>query len=375
MKRTQLSLGYDVVLVPDYGGLAVEIGRFACTSRLFVVTNPLVKALHGGALAAELEPTFKVEWFVIPDGETYKSLATWSGLVGEMLAARPDRNTLVLAFGGGVVGDLAGFAASTVLRGLRLVQLPTTLLAMVDSSVGGKTAVNVPEGKNLLGTFYQPSLVWASMASLQTLSEAELRCGLGEVVKHAMLDGPAAVEACETAAEAVVARDAVVLARVVDHSVRFKARIVEADPTEKGVRALLNLGHTIAHGVEACVGYGELRHGEAVAIGLVAINRYAVQQSLALPQTLARVEDLIRKLGLPTAVPKGISAEQLVAAMRFDKKRGRGMVKLVVPFEFGDVRVCEVDERELVRLAQLAVRGDAMEGAAIQAAAPGAATE
>ena len=357
MTRVRLGLGYDVVIARTYAGLAGELAALPNVNRLFIVSNLTVRALHGDALSAELGSQFAQEWFLIPDGEAHKSLATWTQLMSEMLARRADRNTLVLAHGGGVIGDLAGFAAASLLRGVRLVQLPTTLLAMVDASVGGKTGVNVSEGKNLVGAFHQPVLVWASMATLQTLPQPELRCGLGEVVKHAVIDGDLAVLSCERLAPAVVARDPASLSAVVEHSVRLKARIVEADPQERGVRALLNLGHTLAHGVEACAGYGELRHGEAVAIGLVAIAKYAVDRQHADAALLDRVTTLVTTLGLPSRIPAGLTADQLVVAMQFDKKRGRGMVKLVVPYSFGDVRVCEVSESELARLAQLAHEG------------------
>lgn len=352
-----LSLGYSVVLAPSLAGLREAIVGMEGVSRVFVVSNPIVVGLHGAALRAELRSFVQTEWFEIPDGESYKTLATWSALLESMLAHRPDRQTVVLAFGGGVVGDLAGFAAASLLRGVRLVQVPTTLLAMVDASVGGKTGVNATVGKNLVGAFHQPSLVWAPLDCLQTLPEAELRCGLGEVAKHMILDGRAAVSSCLDLAQAARRGESAALASLVTHSVRLKAAVVEADPKEEGKRALLNLGHTLAHGVEVVAGFGQVRHGEAVAMGLVAIAAYAVHTKRAPESMIVEVSRLIEALGLATRPPAGLTPDDLAHAMRFDKKRGRGMVRLVVPFDLGDVRLCDVDEHELAVLARCSGAG------------------
>lgn len=352
LNRVRLSLGYEVVLAEGYDELGAVLDE-AGLGRGIVVTNPTVAALHGGTLRAALGARV-VGWEEVPDGEAHKDLGTWRAVVDALLAARVDRGTAVYAFGGGVVGDLAGFAAATVLRGLPLVQLPTTLLAAVDASVGGKTGVNTPAGKNLVGAFHQPALVWASTAVHTTLPAREHRCGLGEVLKHAVLDGPEAFAALEADADALVAREPLATTAAIRQSVALKARIAEADPHERGVRALLNLGHTLGHAIEAVAGYGVVSHGEAVAVGLVAAARRGRALGLTEAGFVRRVERLAERLGLPTVAPAGLDAHALVRAMGFDKKRDRGMVKLVIPAAAGDVRLVPVPEAELVHLVEVA---------------------
>jgi 3-dehydroquinate synthase len=275
----------------------------------------------------------------------------WARVLGCVLDGRPDRDTHILAFGGGVVGDLAGFVAATALRGLPLVQVPTTLLAMVDASVGGKTAVNTPQGKNLVGAFHQPRLVWAPLDTLATLPPRELRGGLGEIVKHAILEGPEALAALEVAAPALARGEG--LGEQVASSILTKARIVSLDPTERGVRAHLNLGHTLGHAIEAVAGYGALAHGEAIALGLLAVTRLAVELGQAKPAFAERVFRLLTTLALPTVLPGGLDPAALVRAMGFDKKRQRGMVRLVIVTDPGQVELCPVSEAALARLPAL----------------------
>lgn len=332
-------LSYDVVLTASFAGLGEELAKVFPRGRCAVVTNDVVGPLHLEALVANLEAAgWSVATITLPDGEERKDAQNWLGCVNALLDAKVDRKTPVLALGGGVTGDLVGFAAASVLRGVPFVQVPTTLLAMVDASVGGKTGVNTRQGKNLLGAFWQPRLVWAAQGTLATLPDDELRCGLGEVVKHALLSGEAELARCEALAPRLVARDPAALALVVADSVRCKAAVVTADPRETGVRATLNLGHTMAHAIETVAGYGALRHGEAVALGLVAILRYARQRGwlvdAALPE---RVESLLAALKLPLHIPGGLGHEALVAAAGFDKKRTRGTITLAVPVSVGNV--------------------------------------
>lgn len=340
---------YDVVIAPGFAGLGAELAVHHAPGRCVVVTNPVVGALHADAAVAELagagwEP-LRVD---IPDGEAHKTLATWERLVTALLAARVDRRTPVIALGGGVTGDVAGFAAATALRGLPLVQMPTTLLAMVDSSVGGKTGVNTPHGKNLVGAFHPPTLVWAPLDTLRTLPDDELRCGFGEVVKHAVLAGDDALAACEALAPALVARDPDALARVVADSVRTKAAVVAEDPLEQGRRAVLNLGHTLGHALEAVCGYGVLRHGEAVALGLLAVARWTRAHGMTevpdLPERLVRIHTA---LGLPLAPPPGVDPDALAAAVGFDKKRLRGKLRIVVPRAPGKVVLHDLPAHEV----------------------------
>jgi 3-dehydroquinate synthase len=349
MRTIPLQLGYGVVLAPTFAGLGAHLDALDLPS-VVVVTNPLVRSLHGASLAAELGQRVS-SWVELPDGEAHKTLATWQQAVHGILESRPDRSTCVLAFGGGVVGDVAGFAAAACLRGLPLVQVPTTLLAMVDASVGGKTGVNVSVGKNLVGAFHQPRLVWAAQETLATLPPAELRCGLGEVLKHALLESEAALDELERLAPALRGGDLDAIARVVERSVRLKAAIVERDPREAGERAKLNLGHTLAHAIERCAGFGGWRHGEAVAVGVVAICRLAERRGWAKEGTLAeRVARLAGTLGLPTRVPPEATDAELAEAMGFDKKRERGMVRLVIPTAPGCVELLAVPHTTLLEL-------------------------
>jgi 3-dehydroquinate synthase len=347
-----LALGYDVVLAPSFEGVRAAMSRLG-QQRAVIVTNARVRSLHGAALEGELGNA-ATHWVELPDGEAFKNLDTWRHAVAGILVAQPDRQTAVLAFGGGVVGDIAGFAAASCLRGLPLLQLPTTLLAMVDSSVGGKTGVNVPEGKNLVGAFHQPRLVWAALHTLGTLPAREVRCGLGEVLKHGVLDSEVAMLALEAAQDQLAGGEAAALATAIARSVRVKAAIVEKDPTEAGERATLNLGHTLGHAIERCAGYGTWTHGDAVAVGVVAACRYAEHRGHARPGSLAgRVAALAQRLGLPTYLADELDEDALTAAMGFDKKRERGMVKLVIPSSPGSVSLLRVPHEELRVLCRL----------------------
>lgn len=330
---------YPVILAPGLDGLGAALTEVLPVGRCVLVTNTVVGPLHAEAALASLRAAgWDPALVTLIDGEEHKDAANWLGLVDALLDAKVDRKTPVLALGGGVTGDMVGFAAASTQRGLPFVQVPTTLLAMVDASVGGKTGVNTRHGKNLLGAFWQPRLVYAPFATLRTLSDPELRCGLGEVVKHAMIAGEEAFAACESHAPSLAGRDEAALTRVVRDSVKTKAAVVEADPRESGLRAILNLGHTVGHAVEAVAGYGALRHGEAVALGLVAITRFARARGWSTDPTLAdRLEALLLALGLPVRAPLALSPEALAAAVFFDKKRTRGSITIAVPVSLGRV--------------------------------------
>jgi 3-dehydroquinate synthase len=343
---------YSVVLAPHFGGLGAELRKVQAEERCVVVSNPTVRALYGAAVRAELEGEgWKVDELEIPDGEAHKNLQSWGVLVEALLGLGVDRKTPVVALGGGVTGDLVGFAASTVMRGLPFVQVPTTLLAMVDASVGGKTGVNTEGGKNLVGSFYQPVLVWAALNTLQTLQEVDLRSGLGEVLKHALIDGEVALSGCERMAPALLRRDPAALASVIEESVRTKARLVEADEREDGPRAVLNLGHTLGHAIEKVGGYGRMGHGEAVGLGILAVARFGWSRGWlkdrALPE---RVHALLGRLGLPQKVPFEVDEEALARAIGFDKKRARGMLNLVVPQAAGEVVLRKLSMEEVPAL-------------------------
>ena len=283
--------------------------------------------------------------FILPAGEQEKTLARFAELMQALAALGASRDATVVALGGGVVGDLAGFAAACWMRGVRFVQLPTTLLAMVDSSVGGKTAVDLAEGKNLVGAFHQPVAVVADIDTLATLPDRELRAGLAEVVKAAAIGDAAFFAWLEANADALLARDATALEHAIATAVRFKAGVVARDETEQGERMLLNLGHTFGHAIETEQGYGGLLHGEAVAVGMVLAARLSARLGLAEAADAARLQALLERLQLPTAVPTGLNPDALLARMRLDKKAVSGRLRLVLWRGIGRAEVAQgVDE-------------------------------
>lgn len=286
-------------------------------------------------------------------GEDFKTLATVEALCRGMIAAGLDRRSAVTAVGGGMVGDTGGFAAAVFMRGIACVQVPTTLLAMVDAAIGGKTAVNVAQAdgtlaKNMVGAFWQPRAVVCDPETLQTLDARELRCGFAECVKHAVIGDAPLIAWMVANRQALLERDADALAALVIRSAAIKARIVEADEREDGVRAHLNLGHTFAHAIEA-LDHARVRHGEAVAIGLVAAARLGEAIGVTRPGLREEIEHAHQALGLPVRLPAPLPVDALIAAMRGDKKSVAGLLRLVVPYAHGDVRVLDgVDERAVM---------------------------
>ena len=316
------------------------------TGRALVVTDETVEPLYLDAVRSSLTGAgWSVEALAVPAGEGSKSLATYGDVVDWALGHRIGRRTPVLALGGGVVGDLAGFAAATLLRGLPLVHLPTTVVAQVDSAIGGKTGVNHAAGKNLVGAFHQPRLVLADPATLATLADRDLRSGLAEVVKHALIADADLVGRLERDWDRLVGRDEAVLARVVRDAAAVKARVVAADELEAGDRALLNFGHTFGHAVEREAGYGALTHGEAVAVGMRAALHLSASlrggaAADALPAPFERADALVARLA-PPALDAALTDEQLTAAMQTDKKRTAAGLRFVVLDEIGRARLAE----------------------------------
>ncbi len=296
-----------------------------------IVTNPDIAAHLAQRLADALAAAgFEAHLCLLPEGEQHKTLANVAGLYPQWLAAGLDRRSPIVALGGGVIGDMAGFAAATYLRGVPLVQIPTSLLAMVDASVGGKTGVDLPQGKNLVGAFKQAELVIIDTGVLETLPAAEFRAGLAEVVKHGIIGAPDLFVQLEE-------HGPTSMAHLVADAVRVKVAVVEEDPFESGRRAVLNLGHTFGHAIEIVSGY-RTRHGEGVAIGLAAATRLAARRELCDPALVRRVEGLLERLNLPTRAV-GLSSEQIVAAMATDKKRSGSRLRFILPRAIGDVDV------------------------------------
>ncbi len=285
---------------------------------------------------------------IIGCGESVKSIATWSRVLEQVLDLGVDRSTPIVAVGGGLVGDLAGFVAATAMRGLPFIQVPTTLLAMVDSSVGGKTGVNTRHGKNMVGAFYQPRLVYAAMSLLGSLSQEDFRSGLGEVVKHALLADAALFALCEEGADAICARQPSILTEVVAACVRIKASVVAQDERESGWRAVLNLGHTVGHAIEATlIGTPQaMPHGLCVAIGLVAETAWAERISACPEGTTERLAALLAALGLPQC-PSDLDVPAVLAQVKFDKKVRRGRLQTAVVEDVGRVRLAEIGGAEV----------------------------
>jgi 3-dehydroquinate synthase len=317
-----------------------------------IVTDENVRP-HAEAVAAALRVTgFHPDLVVLPAGETQKSLAVASQLYDRLAERKADRQTLVAAVGGGVVGDLAGFVAATYARGVPLLMVPTTLLAMVDSSVGGKVGVNHPRAKNLIGAFHQPVGVWIDTALLATLPDREYRSGLAEVVKYGVILDADFFGYLEANAEAILQRRPEAVRNVVARCCRLKADIVERDEREEtGLRAVLNYGHTFGHAFETAAGYGTWLHGEAVAAGMVCASRLAERCGLVQAELTERQRLLLARFGLPTA-PQRWPLETLLAAMGRDKKARAGRLRFVLPRRLGEVTlvddVPEVEVRQVL---------------------------
>jgi len=320
-------------LLDDGGALARHLrGRHA-----LVVSDGHVAPLYANAVEAGLRdarPDLAIARFVMPAGEHEKTLQRFGEVLDALARLGATRDATVVALGGGVVGDLAGFAAACWMRGIDVVQAPTTLLAMVDSSVGGKTAVDLPAGKNLVGAFHPPRAVVADTRTLRTLPDRELRAGLAEVVKYGAIFDAAFLDWLEAHADALLARDDEALAGAIARSCRFKAEVVQRDPFERGERALLNFGHTFGHAIEAEQGYAGagdgLVHGEAVAVGMVLAARLSAALGLAPAADAERLEALLQRLGLPTAVPAGLAPPALLERMRLDKKADAGGIRFIL---------------------------------------------
>lgn len=338
--RVEASRSYEVLIGR---GLIDEAGeRIRCVSKAetaVLVAGDVVWPLYGARVQASLEKAgFRVLSYILPHGEQHKTLETYGALMNFLCDKRLTRSDLLVALGGGVTGDLTGFAAATYQRGCGFVQIPTTLLAMVDSSVGGKTAVDLPGGKNQAGAFYQPSLVLCDPDTLATLPEEEFRCGCAEVVKYGMLGDAAFFASLET----VPVRGQ--LENVIERCVTMKRDIVHEDEFDTGLRRLLNLGHSFGHAVEACSGY-TLLHGQAVAVGMAMITRAAVEKGCCEPETLDRLLAILKQYELPTECDYSVG--ELSSALLADKKMTGSTMHLVVPEAVGRCRIVKVPASEL----------------------------
>jgi 3-dehydroquinate synthase len=327
---------YDIVIGRGLLGELSRRLRAACpATRYAVVTDSHVAERYGDSLTARLcAEGLPAELFPFPAGEAHKTRETWAMLSDRLVARQFGRDAAVVALGGGVVGDVAGFVAATYLRGIPFVQVPTTLLAMIDSSIGGKTGVDVPAGKNLVGAFHQPRLVVADLDVLASLPPQQLASGMAEAVKHGVIADAAYFATLERDPEAIVARRPDALERLVQRSVEIKAAVVAADEREAGRRAVLNFGHTIGHAIEATARFAAL-HGEAVAIGMAYEARLAEVLGIAERGTTTRLTGLLERYQLPRDLPDSANVDALIAAMQLDKKAREGTVRFALPEAIG----------------------------------------
>lgn len=325
-----------------------------------VVSDEHVFPLYGDAVVAALRasrPDAQIATLVLPAGESAKTFDNFNRVIEALAQAGATRDACVHALGGGVIGDMAGFAAACWMRGIDCVQLPTTLLAMVDSSVGGKTAIDIPQGKNLVGAFHPPRAVVIDTATLGTLPPRELRAGLAEVVKYGAIIDAGFIDWLDAHADALLAMDASALREAIARSCTHKAAITERDPLEHGERALLNFGHTFAHAIEAEQaalngqwGAG-LNHGEAVAVGMVLAARLSARLGMATPDDATRLTALLERLGLPVRIPPGLDADALLARMRLDKKTAADGLRFILWDGIGRARIVQgVDESAVLQL-------------------------
>jgi len=308
--------------------------------KVAIITNNTVGCIYGDALKNSLkESDIEVETIEIPDGEEYKSLVWVNNVFDALVEYRMNRQSSIIAIGGGVVGDLAGFVAATYMRGIPFIQIPTSLIAQVDSSIGGKTAVNHPKAKNLIGAFHQPKFVLIDINVLQSLPQPEFRNGLAEVIKHGMIMDEELFEYMEFSLSKILSMDMQCIEQMVSRSCRDKAEIVEKDEKEHDIRAILNYGHTIGHGIEAATNYTMFRHGEAVSIGMVVAARIAVNMDILEEKQALRQNRLLEKYGLPVVFPD-LDINAIIDAIGLDKKREK-KPRFVLPKDIGEGIIIE----------------------------------
>ena len=357
MHTVNVSLGdrsYDIEIGTSLEKTGARMTGLGLGRKVAVITNPTVKKLYGQRVMDSLKAAgFMVMSIEIPDGEQFKNLDWANAIYTALLTNFFDRTSALVALGGGVIGDLTGFAAATFMRGVPFAQVPTTLLAMVDSSVGGKTGVNHPMGKNMIGAFHQPKKVLMDLSVLTSLPKEEFLSGMAEVIKYGVIRDAAFFEYLDTNREKILALDPDALAHVIRRSCEIKAEVVSRDEREGGLRAILNYGHTVGHALETAENY-TMRHGHAIAIGMVIASRLAHRAGLCDASVPGRVETLIKSYGLPTdlaALSRKPGMRELMATLQGDKKAEGGKVKFVLPKKIGEVVVTkEWDERQLQEL-------------------------
>ena len=361
------SCSYEIAIAPsgldrlgDYMSI-LHLGK-----KVLLVSNSTIFEHYGKRALSSLKAAgFDVCHCILPDGEKYKNLDSLQKIYDTALVNRVERSSTMVALGGGVIGDMTGFAAATWLRGIKFVQVPTSLLAMVDASVGGKTGVNHPQGKNLIGAFHQPQLVLIDPEVLKTLPERELRAGMAEVIKYGVIwdaDLFAEMEKCENLDQMQYLMaplsngDKSLIDYILTRSCQAKADVVSKDEKEAGLRAILNYGHTVAHAVESLTGYSVVNHGEAVAIGMVAAGEIAAKLGMWKEEEVQRQNALIEKAGLPTKLPAGLDIGEIIQSLQLDKKVKAGKVRFILPTQIGEVIITSEVPSEVIREVLLYMR-------------------
>jgi 3-dehydroquinate synthase len=367
---------YDIAIAPgSLDQLGDRMATLKLGKKVLLVSNPNVFQFYGERAIASLKAAgFEVASYILPDGENYKTLESVQKIYDAALENRLERSATMVALGGGVIGDMTGFAAATWLRGINFVQVPTTLLAMVDAAIGGKTGVNHPQGKNLIGAFHQPRLVLIDPEVLKTLPVRELRAGMAEVIKYGVIWDAQLFDELE-ASQRLDEMEYLIpptplnkegynsptplgkggeggsslMDSILTRSCQAKADVVSKDEKEAGLRAILNYGHTIGHAVESLTGYTQVLHGEAVAIGMVAAGQIAVELGMWTQEETQRQDSLIQKAGLPTQLPSGLDIEAIIEALKIDKKVKAGKVRFVLPTQIGVVTVTDQVPADIIR--------------------------
>lgn len=354
MKKIRVELGersYDICIGSKIlEKIGSKLKSLSTSPKTAIISNLTVYSLYGKEVLNSIKSSgFDAIPVIIPDGERYKDISIVQKIYGELLRHRLDRKSALIALGGGVIGDITGFVASTYMRGIDYIQIPTTLLAQVDSSVGGKTGVNHKLGKNMIGTFFQPKLVWIDIDILKTLPQKEFFAGLAEVIKYGVIWDAKLFAFLENNRDKILRLDKKSLTHIIKRSCEIKAEVVSKDEREAGLRAILNYGHTIGHAIETATGYKKYLHGEALAIGMFIEAEIAESLKLLKEKTVQRIKSLIESYGLPTKIPVRINRNTLLASMQLDKKAVAGELKFILPERIGKVRIQKGIEGKIIR--------------------------
>ncbi|MDI6889411.1 MAG: 3-dehydroquinate synthase [Thermodesulfovibrionales bacterium] len=346
---------YDIVIGSDIlRGIGDNLKSFGLSPRIAIVSNPTVFSLYGKCVSDSVKKAgFDLLTVTIPDGEEYKDLLWVQHIYDELLKHKLDRSSALIALGGGVIGDITGFAASTYMRGISYIQVPTTLLAQVDSSVGGKTGVNHKLGKNMIGTFWQPRLVWIDVETLKTLPKKELLAGLAEVIKYGVIWDEKLFDFLGVNKNKILSLDRDALTHIIKRSCEIKAEVVSRDERESGLRVILNYGHTTGHAIETVTEYKKYLHGEAVAIGMCLEARLSSMLTFIDNNKVLRIKSLVESYGLPSEMPADIDIRHILSSMELDKKAVAGELKFILPEKIGSVRIYRgVDNKMIKKLLQ-----------------------